>query len=134
MDRAQEAGAWPSLTFGDAVLGGQEALLEEALQHGAHGRPVDQLQHEEVGLRGRVMLGPVPRPPWPTHLQPLRLPLYPRPLGGHVHSDTLQEQVPRDLGEKALKDQDVSLDLGVKGPRLGSLPGSSCLCSKPTRL
>lgn len=43
-----------------------------------------------------------------------------------------QEQVPRHLGEKALKDQDVSLDLGVKGPR--SLPGSSCLCSKPTKL
>lgn len=63
-----EAGVWRALTFGDAVLSRQEALLEEALQHGAHGRPVDQLQHEEVGLRGRVMLGPVPRPPWPTHL------------------------------------------------------------------
>lgn len=68
VDHAWEAGVWFSLTFGDAVLSGQEALLEEALQHGAHGRPVDQLQHEEVGLQGRVMFGSVPRPPWPTHL------------------------------------------------------------------
>lgn len=30
-----------TLTFGDAVLCGQEALLEEALQHGAHRGPVN---------------------------------------------------------------------------------------------
>lgn len=52
-----------TLTFGDAVLSGQEALLEEALQHRAHGWPVDQLQHEEVGLRGRVDAQPCPRVP-----------------------------------------------------------------------
>ena len=37
-------------TFGDAVLCGQEPLLQEALQHGAHRGPVDQLQHKQVGL------------------------------------------------------------------------------------
>lgn len=40
----------PPLTFRDTVLCRQEPLLEEALQHGAHRGPVDQLQHEEVGL------------------------------------------------------------------------------------
>ena len=39
------------LTLGDTVLRGQEALPEEALQHRADGRPVHQLQHEQVGLR-----------------------------------------------------------------------------------
>lgn len=40
----------PPLTFRDTVLRRQEPLLEEALQHGAHRGPVDQLQHKEVGL------------------------------------------------------------------------------------
>lgn len=42
---------WP-LTLGDAVLGRQQTLLQEALQHRADGRPVHQLQHEQVGLQG----------------------------------------------------------------------------------
>jgi hypothetical protein len=37
------------LYLGDAVLSGQEAFFEEALQHGADGWTVDQLQHKEVG-------------------------------------------------------------------------------------
>lgn len=41
------------LTLGDAVLRWQQALLQEALQHRADRRPVNQLQHEQVGLRGR---------------------------------------------------------------------------------
>lgn len=44
-------GGQEPLTLGDAVLGRQEALLEETLQHGADRRPVHQLQHEEVGLQ-----------------------------------------------------------------------------------
>ena len=40
----------PPLTFRDTVLCRQESLLEQALQHGAHRGPVDQLQHKEVGL------------------------------------------------------------------------------------
>ena len=53
----------PTLTLCDTVLCGQEALLEEALQHGAYGGPVDQLQHEEVGLPGKsVRSAPAPRP------------------------------------------------------------------------
>lgn len=47
----QSWGARGPLTLGDAVLGGQEALLEEALQHGADGWPMHQLQHEEVRLQ-----------------------------------------------------------------------------------
>ena len=47
----------PTLTLCDTVLCGQEALLEEALQHGAYGGPVDQLQHEEMGLRERGCSG-----------------------------------------------------------------------------
>lgn len=47
-----------SLTLGDAVFGRQEALPEQALQHRADGRPVHQLQHEQVGLwRGRWVRG-----------------------------------------------------------------------------
>lgn len=42
---------WP-LTLGDAVFGGQQTLLQEALQHGADCRPVHQLQHKQVGLQG----------------------------------------------------------------------------------
>ena len=37
-------------TFGDAVLCGQEPLLQEALQHRADRGPVDQLEHKQVGL------------------------------------------------------------------------------------
>lgn len=39
------------LTLADAVLSRQESLLEQALQHRAHGGPVHQLQHEQVRLR-----------------------------------------------------------------------------------
>lgn len=59
----RQAGAVPRggvgrpLTLGDAVLGRQQPLLEEALQHGADGRPVHQLQHEQVGLQGRCRAG-----------------------------------------------------------------------------
>lgn len=61
----------PTLTFRDTVLSGQEALLEEALQHGAHGGPVDQLQHEEMGLPGEKGHSvPAPRPPRPAPLVP----------------------------------------------------------------
>lgn len=49
-----ETGVWfspePPLTFRDTVLRRQESFLEQALQHGAHRGPVDQLQHKEVGL------------------------------------------------------------------------------------
>lgn len=40
----------PRLTLGDAVLGG-ESLLHQALKNRTHRRTVDQLQHEQVGLR-----------------------------------------------------------------------------------
>lgn len=50
----------PTLTFCDTVLCGQETFLEEALQHGAHGGPVDQLQHEEVGLPGKSVCSAPP--------------------------------------------------------------------------
>ena len=39
------------LTLGDTVLCRQQPLLHEALQHGAHGRPVDQLEYKQVGLQ-----------------------------------------------------------------------------------
>ena len=61
----------PALTFRDTVLRGQEAFLEEALQHGAHGGPVDQLQHEEVGLPRKSVLSPHPKAPRPPRLAPL---------------------------------------------------------------
>lgn len=38
-------------TFGDAVLCGEEPLLQQALEDGADRRPVDQLQHKQVRLR-----------------------------------------------------------------------------------
>lgn len=108
-----EGWAWLSLTFGDAVLSGQEALLEEALQHGAHGWPVDQLQHEEVGLQGRACARSLSHGPHSPHSPPpVASSAQAAPVPeGHVHSDALQEKVPGDLGEKALKDQDVSRDL-----------------------
>lgn len=52
------------LTLGDAVLGGQQPLLEEALQHGADGWAVHQLQHEQVGLQGRCGSGGVCQRVW----------------------------------------------------------------------
>lgn len=39
------------LAFCDAVLSRQEPLLHQALQDGPDGRPVDQLQYEQVGLQ-----------------------------------------------------------------------------------
>lgn len=39
-------------TFGDAVLRGQKPLLQQPLEDGADRGPVDQLQHEQVRLRG----------------------------------------------------------------------------------
>lgn len=58
------------LTFCDTVLRGQESLLEEALQHGAHRGPVDQLQHKEVGLPRKS--GDSDHAMWPPH--PLTVP------------------------------------------------------------
>lgn len=39
------------LTLGDAVLCGQQPLLHESLQHRPDGGPMDQLQHEQMGLQ-----------------------------------------------------------------------------------
>lgn len=56
------------LTFGDAVLSREQALLDEPLQHGAHRGPVHQLQHEQVGLRrdggAEPRAKPPPHRPW----------------------------------------------------------------------
>lgn len=38
------------LDLGDAVVGGEQALAQQALQHRPDARPVDQLQHEQVAL------------------------------------------------------------------------------------
>ena len=42
---------WLWLTLSDAVLGRQEPLLHQTLQDRPDRRPVDQLQHKQVGLR-----------------------------------------------------------------------------------
>ena len=47
-----EAGEVP-FDFVDTVLDGEQPLPEEALQHGAHAGPVDQLQHEQVRLQNK---------------------------------------------------------------------------------
>lgn len=41
-------------TLGDAVFCRKESFLEKPLEDGAHRWPVDQLQHEQVRLRGNV--------------------------------------------------------------------------------
>ena len=48
----REGGEVP-LDLGDAVLEGEEALPEEALEHGADAGPVDQLEDEQVGAAAR---------------------------------------------------------------------------------
>lgn len=40
-----------SLTFSDTMIRWQEPLLHQTLKHGAHRRPVNQLQHEQMRLR-----------------------------------------------------------------------------------
>lgn len=44
------------LDFGDAVLRGEQPFAEEALQHGLDGRPMHQLEDEQVGLQDKVRL------------------------------------------------------------------------------
>lgn len=53
------------LTFGDAMLSREQALLDEPLQHRAHRGPMHQLQDEQVGLRrdGGLSCGPSHHPP-----------------------------------------------------------------------
>lgn len=47
------------LAFSDAVLSRQEPLLHQTLQHRPDGRPVDQLQYEQVGLQAERRRGKV---------------------------------------------------------------------------
>lgn len=60
------------------MLGGQEALLEQALQHRAHGWPVHQLQHEQVRLRREEPVRAAAREPsllWSSPCHGLALPI-----------------------------------------------------------
>ena len=79
------------LTFCDTVLRGQESLLEEALQHGAHRGPVDQLQHKEVGLPRKSRDSDPAM--WPPHHAPEAK----HSKGPHIHSDALLGEGPGAL-------------------------------------